>query len=268
MYPYEPPSRSVECTLSRHDNYNILDSLGLPSSPMPAGRPRFGPASRSPRRDRVFWKRACCRRSSPTADSVLAPAVSGTQLLLPALVAADDAIYVPAAVPASKTLAPATLVVALDSVFLPTVERLKLPKETRLRPGLRIDDSALEVFFPFIHAAGPVSMQPGLVPNDDAVAASDVGWHLYGDEVVADVDTFHTDIDIDTIAFVLPEVLGDEESVDTYPFRLQALTGGVPVPAKPHLIGSFPRRTVLRGSIASRVHLRGSIAPRIAGNKR
>ena len=63
-------------------------------------------------------------------------------------------------------------------------------------------------------------MQPGVVSSDDAIPASDIGWHLYADATVADLDTLHTDIDIDTIAFIAPETLAEDDVIDTYPFFL------------------------------------------------
>jgi hypothetical protein len=68
-------------------------------------------------------------------------------------------------------------------------------------------------------------------------------------EVTADLDAFYTDIKIDF--GILPDAFFDEESVKGYSFRVQAITGGVPVTAKAHLVGSIPGhpRRVLRGSI-------------------
>jgi hypothetical protein len=86
-------------------------------------------------------------------------------------------------------------------------------------------------------------------------------------EVTADLDAFYTDIKIDF--GILPDAFFDEESVKGYSFRVQAITGGVPVTAKAHLVGSIPGhpRRVLRGSIRRSAHLIGSIGGSIGKTK-
>jgi hypothetical protein len=64
---------------------------------------------------------------------------------------------------------------------------------------------------------------------------------------------------------IFPDDFFDEESTDSYPFRIQSVTGGVPVPPPIGLKGSFPRRAVLRCSIRRGPHLVGSIGARIGG---
>ena len=104
----------------------------------------------------------------------------------------------------------------------------------------------------FTKATGPVSVQPGVVSSDDAIPASDIGWHLYADATVADLDTLHTDIDIDTIAFIAPETLAEDDVLDTYPFFLHGWKGSIPVPPKIGLTGSLNTRRVLHGSFPRR----------------
>ena len=127
------------------------------------------------------------------------------QNLLPALIATDDAINTAAVIPASKTLAPSRVNDIPDSLFLPNVDRVKPPKEARLRPGyLGFVDT---VFAPAL-LPGPVFAQPGLVADDDAVGSADVGWKLFADAPVTDLDGFYTDIRVHQIIF--PDRFGDE----------------------------------------------------------
>jgi hypothetical protein len=69
---------------------------------------------------------------------------------------------------------------------------------------------------------------------------------------------------------MLPDVWLDEEHLEGYPFKVQAVSGGTATPAKPHLTGSLaPPRRVLTGSIR-RVQLTGSIkrGPHLTGSVR
>jgi hypothetical protein len=119
-------------------------------------------------------------------------------------------------------------------------------------------------------------VQPPLV-SDAAIPAADVGWHLFVEAPVTDVDAGYG-AHAEAIAFIVPDVYGDEDSATTYPFRLQQLTGGIPVPKPICLVGSLSLRRVLHGSLSRTVRLTGSltatrrltgsIGPRIAGKKR
>ena len=184
-------------------------------------------------------------------DSFPALALVATVVLSPALVTDTDAFHRPIAGP----LAPSRIT-DLDSIFTPAVTRAKLPKEQRLRPD-RIE--AIDTFFAFTKSTGPVSVLPALVASDDVVAAADVGWHLFVDAPVADVDEVYSDIHIELINYILPETYADEESTETYPFKVQAVSGGISVPAKPHLTGSLSQRRVLTGSLSRPIHLTGSM---------
>jgi hypothetical protein len=89
----------------------------------------------------------------------------------------------------------------------------------RLRPALVASDDAVYAF------TSTRFTQPGLVSDSDAIPAADVGWRLFADAPVTDVDASFGG-HAEAWAHVLPEVYWDEESTDTYPFRVQAIGGG------------------------------------------
>lgn len=101
---------------------------------------------------------------------------------------------------------------------------------------------------------------PELVVDEEAIPAADVGWQVIA-EFTDDVDALY---DVEVLAFypLQPEVWLDEETVDTYPFFLQQLTGGIPVPKPIGLTGSLSQRRQLTGSLDTRRRLTGSISPR------
>jgi hypothetical protein len=205
---------------------------------------------------------------------VLAPAVAAAaagQKLLPAQLASDDSFPAPALVtsvvlsaalitdadafhrPLAGPLAPSRITDA-ESIFTPAVTHAKLPKEQRLRPD-RID--ALETFFAFTKSTGPVTMAPSVVANDDAIAAADTGRQVIA-TFTEDADAVYG-VGVTFYNELLPDTYGDEEATDRYAFRVQSVSGGIPVPKPPHLTGSIAQRRVLTGSIAGRRKLTGSL---------
>lgn len=227
-------------------------------------------------------------------ETFYAPAIANlNQFIEPALVAADDAIYAPSP---ARVVQPIELLLDLDSLFQPvTVERLQKPKEQRLRPE-RFGEG--DGFYATTAELKNREMRPALVASDDvlslnftttrfaqapltldadAVPAADVGRQVIA-ETTTDVDAIYSDISIKLYNDMLPEVWFDEEHIDTYPFFLQQLSGGVPVPPREGVLtGSIVRRVSLTGSIARRRlsgsisgarRLSGSVGPRFAGKKK
>ena len=78
-----------------------------------------------------------------------------------------------------------------------------------------------------------------------------MGWKLFGQPLI-DVEFFPA-AGVRTYNELLPEVWRDEETIDTYPFFLQQVQGGIPV---------LPREGVLTGSIKQKAKLTGSITKR------
>jgi hypothetical protein len=105
-------------------------------------------------------------------------------------------------------------------------------------------------------------MQPNIVLDSDAVPAADVGWKLYA-ELATDVADEFYGVGVEAIAFIVPETWKDEETIDTYPFFIQQLEGGVPVPPPIGILkGSLASPRRLRGTIGRRVQLTGSLKSR------
>lgn len=154
------------------------------------------------------------------SDVVRAPVVTALADILPGLVTDSD-----------------TVITGTDIAY-----------SNRLRPALvPADDNT--------GYSSLVSMilQPELKLDGDGILAADVGW-----QVIAD---FTEDVDVvfstDAYSFypLYPELWADEETIDTYPFFVQALSGGVPV---------APREGVLKGSIKRPPQLIGSITTKRA----
>ena len=80
--------------------------------------------------------------------------------------------------------------------------------------------------------------------DSDAVPAADVRWHLFADAAVTDADAGYG-AHAEAFAYndMLPEpARRTRRAPRRIPFRVQSLTGGIPVPAKPHLVGSLNTR--------------------------
>ena len=106
---------------------------------------------------------------------------------------------------------------------------------------------------------------PELLADADEVPAADVGWQVEA-SFTDDADAIYGP-DVLAIYELLPDIYLDEESIETYPFFLQQLTGGIPQPKPIGLTGSLSQRRRLTGSIDSRRRLTGSISPRIGKRK-
>lgn len=149
-------------------------------------------------------------------DVVRAPAVMAVSNVLPGLVSDADTIAAVAA-----------------NIF------------NRLQPAPLSPDDA--VFTPLI----TMILQPAFVTSGDGILSTNVGWKLFG-QLLVDVEFFPA-AGIRTYNELLPEVWKDEETIDTYPFFLQQVAGGIPV---------LPREGVLTGSIKQKTKLTGSITKR------
>jgi hypothetical protein len=189
-------------------------------------------------------------------DAFPLPTMLASVALSPALVSDADTVYAPGP---SRTLLP-QLLTALDSVFTASADRVKPPKESRLRPPRIEDDDFVETIYRPTRTSGPVNVAPSFVASDDVMPVADVGWKVLA-EFTTDADAIYSDIDIDFVLFA--DVYDDEGSAQTYAFRLQQLEGGIPVPKREGLTGSIrPQRRVLTGSVSRRISLTGSVKRR------
>jgi hypothetical protein len=178
-----------------------------------------------------------------------------TEFLTPALQANDDFVYATTVVPATKTLQPSKVTDA-DTIFAAAAA---IPATRTLKPPPKVMD--LDTVFAASASAGPVSIAPAVVVDSDAIAAADIGWHLYASPVV-DSDTGYGIAGVKLYNLILPDVLEEEDTLEGYPFKIQTL-GGVPVPPKPDVLTGWiggPRRK-LTGSIRTTVQLAGSLRP-------
>ena len=134
------------------------------------------------------------------------------------------------------------LVVDTDTIFAVSVAAIAY-----LRPlTLASDDDILP--WTLTRALGAE-----LLLDDDEIMAADVGWQVIAE--FTDDTTEDAIFSVDAYAFypLYPEVWFDEETIDTYPFFVQAVEGGIPVPPREGtLTGSIKRKPVLTGSIARR----------------
>jgi hypothetical protein len=224
------------------------------------------------------------------ADTIYAPVVGQDRVLRPALFVDPESVYpafsiAAAQLPKTQTLKPPPkvqdpdiiyaarlslspqVVVDADVIFA-TITQAEYP----LRPSLVASDDA--VFGPSLASLaqpGPVTdddaiygasitlfLAPQLVADADAIPAADVGWKVFAG-VTNDVDVVYG-IVVHTFNGLLPDIYEDEESIDTYPFYVHALTGGIPVPKPPGILtGSVNERRRLTGSVNQRPHLTGSV---------
>lgn len=97
-------------------------------------------------------------------------------------------------------------------------------------------------------------LEPALLASDDDIPAADVGWHLFSDGEYLDEDTIFP-VHAQALNELLPELWFDEETIDTYPFFVQSVEGGIP---------QKPREGVLKGSIKQPPKLIGSITTKRA----
>jgi len=99
---------------------------------------------------------------------------------------------------------------------------------------------------------------PQVVADDEVIPAADVGWQVIA-EFTDDSDTIF-DVELLLYNELLPDVWRDEDTLETYPFFIQAIEGGIPVPPPLGILTgtvAHPRR--LTGSMSRRPQLTGSI---------
>jgi hypothetical protein len=126
-----------------------------------------------------------------------------------------------------------------------------------LRPALVASDDAVSFNFTTTRF-----VQPSVVPDSDTVPAADVGWQVVA-TFTEDADAIYSDIGIKLFNDVLPDVWLDEEHIDSYPFRVQSITGGIPAPPREGLTGSLSSRRTLTGSLAQPRRLTGSLSRKV-----
>src|SRR5262249_46751176 len=127
----------------------------------------------------------------------------------------SDTIYSPARLTGRLQPGP---VADSDAIASVTVDN-----RNTLRPAL-VSDADSVFAFRTTHI-----LQPPVTASDDTVPAADGGWKLFVDAPVTDADAAYGVFRIDRTVPV--DTWFDEETIDTYPFFLQRLEGGVPVPA-------------------------------------
>jgi hypothetical protein len=155
------------------------------------------------------------------ADSIFAAAIGAS--LKPALASDSDVIF---AASATLTLKPA-LLAADDNTYAFTTTRF---------------------------------LQPQPVQDADSIPAADVGWRLFANAPVFDADRFF-DVAVHTFNGIFADILIEDDVIDTYPFFVHGVEGGIPTPEREHLIGSIrPGNKVLTGSLGQRRVLTGSLS--------
>ncbi len=142
----------------------------------------------------------------------------------------------------------AALVASDDVIYSPFIAMQALP-------ALVVDTEA--IYRPLLS----VFLVPALVADNDNIPAADVGWQVIA-EFTDDADAIYA---IDVLAYndILPETWLDEENTEGFPFFVQGISGGIPVPQPPGVLtGSVgPIRRTLTGSVTpTRRTLTGSFA--------
>lgn len=224
------------------------------------------------------------------ADAIYAPAAIQGRFLRPALITDAEAVYPAfdidtAKPPKEQTLRPGRLnsddvifsprfslspqlVVAADVIYAPI-----LIWENPVRPPMLASDDAIPAaaispklpssFIPAddaIYRPGiSLFLVPVLLADDDAIPAADVGWQVIA-EFVGNDDAVYAAQEVKSLNDLWPDIWLDEEHIDTYPFFVQSVTGGIPVPRPPGILtGSLGSKPRLTGSIARPPRLTGSI---------
>lgn len=164
-----------------------------------------------------------------------------TSSRMSALVTDNDIIRAPVITALSNVLP--GLVTDSDTVLAGA----DIGSSSRMSTALLVDDDAI------YGSLISMILEPALKVDGDGILAADVGWQVIAD-FTDDVESIYS---VDAYAFypLYPEVWYDEETIDTYPFFVQQVQGGVPVP---------PREGVLTGSIRQPPQLTGSITKRRA----
>lgn len=241
------------------------------------------------------------------ADVILPPAIAapGAQALSPALVDDAETLYGILVTPGSVTLV-APLYTDAETIYsVPSItadapghglQRLRPDAigdaeaiyaaaiGASLKPSLVPSDDIVpaipsvaaargSAFIPADDAVYPLTItlfvQPQRVVDVDAIPAADVGWQVIA-SFTTDADAVYAAHDVFAYNDVLPEVLAEDDVIDTYPFFVQGVTGGIPVPRPPGVLtGSLrPPLKVLTGSIKRQVRLTGSLntPPRLTGS--
>jgi hypothetical protein len=177
-------------------------------------------------------------------ESVKIPTLTtGPVNIITGPVPSDDVIY-PSFV--GRYLQPAVAVVSDDVVYPPTVTT-----RSNLLPAPVTDT---ETFYrPLISYI----VQPPRWIDVDGIPIANVGWKVFASFTDPD-DTLYTSV-AKNWNYIRPLDWLDEETIDTYPFFIQGVQGGTPVPPPPNVLtGSFgrPKKT---GSLKKQLLLTGSI---------
>lgn len=231
------------------------------------------------------------------ADVFLADAVGQDRLLRPALLADPDTI-IPAfsvvAVQPGKDqklhagrlnsddvifaarfpLSPSALVLDLDTIFAPSIfasyglqapfvvdaDATYAPFAAMLaQPGLVTDTES--IYRPTLS----LFLKPELLDDIGVVPAADVGWQVIARFTNDDEAIF---VPVEAMAYneLFADVLVEDDVIDTYPFYIQGIVGGTPLPPSPEdagggaLTGSLSQPRRLTGSLSNRKPLSGSVS--------
>lgn len=223
-------------------------------------------------------------------DSIYSATIGQDRFLRPSLVPNDDIIYpafsiAAAQLPKTQTLKPPPKIQDLDVIYaarlslspllvvdadviyatitqwvntllpalVPSDDVVRAPSVAPIvQPGLVQDADA--VYAPRL----TLFLLPARVADADVIPAADVGWKVFSKFVDSDDQIFS--VVLHTFNGLLPDVYVEDDFIDTYPFFVHGLSGGVPVPRPPGvLVGSVDNRRRLKGSVNVRPTLIGSV---------
>jgi hypothetical protein len=214
------------------------------------------------------------------SETFYAPGVTASNLLLPLLIASDDAFHAPTLAAGAVTFLPTLVSDAdafyapgiantsqflqpaagadTDTFYAPSIVAQQIPEQV-LQPGLVAADDVIVT----ASVSGRNELQPALLVDPDDIATVNAGWRLFG-QLLVDVDLIRSP-HVETLTYLLPETINDEtESVDNYPFFIQGVTGGIPVPPPSGVLTGSISHKRLTGSLGHRPQLTGSLKRRAA----
>jgi hypothetical protein len=206
-----------------------------------------------------------------TNDDVIYPASMRTGTLSPLAVTDADVVYAPVFTVGPVSLLPQRVtdtdifvepfvgkvlqpqvVASDDNVYAPTMTG----RYVIHAPTAVIDQ---DVFYTSLFS---MIVQPPLAANDDNIPVADVGWQVITEFTPRD-DAVYA-VEVKAYNELLPEEFADEEHIDTYPFFVQAVSGGIPVEAPPDVLKGNVKKQALTGNIKTRQALTGKVGRRAA----
>jgi hypothetical protein len=227
------------------------------------------------------------------SETIFAPAITGpaARTLRPGLVVDTEAVYPAYSIDTAKPPKEQTLRASKASDFF---DDAVFPARLSLSPSRVLDNDV--IFAPISYGVYPLAppflasddsfktpfvalqatlalvvdteivyrplitlfAQPQSVVDIETIPPADVGWQVIA-TFTADGDTLFVPVNAFAYNDILPDIWLDEENIEGYPFRVQSITGGVPVPPPlGGLTGSTNRPRQLHGSTGQR-QLTGSL---------